>query len=185
MESPGAQRLRTLVAAHYAAVYRYAYRLSGNAADAEDVTQQAFLRAQRSIDQLRNLEQADRWLLRIARNEFLRSRTRQATQSLNSDPPVFSQEGGGANSRGEDVEFVQNSLASLPEEYRLPVLLFYFEELSYREIASELNIPIGTVMSRLSRAKSYLRERFERDGIIDSASPASPPLPSLRSPPQP
>ena len=183
MESPGAQRLRTLVAAHYAAVYRYAYRLCGNVVDAEDITQQAFLRAQRSIGQLRDIDRADRWLLRIARNEFLRTRAARTSTSRAADPPAVDgtgtqQEVGAAT---EEVEFVQHALESLPPEYRLPVLLFYFEELSYREIAAELNIPIGTVMSRLSRAKTHLREQFERAGSVD---PASRPDPVLRFPPR-
>ncbi len=188
MESAGAQRLRTLVADHYAAVYRYAYRLCGNAVDAEDVTQQAFLRAQRSIDQLRDADRADRWLLRIARNEFLRSRAARSFSSpLVTDPPTS----GGIGVRPEagaaieQVESVQHAIGSLPDDYRLPVLLFYFEELSYREIAAELNIPIGTVMSRLSRAKSHLREQFEREGAVDPASPQSPPSPALRPPSRP
>jgi len=57
---------------------------------------------------------------------------------------------------------LQEALNELPEVFRTPLILFYFEELSYRDIADQMNIPIGTVMSRLARAKSFLRKRLTR-----------------------
>ncbi|MDB5334744.1 MAG: sigH, partial [Planctomycetaceae bacterium] len=59
-----------------------------------------------------------------------------------------------------DEEQLQAALLELPEEYRSPVVLFYFGELSYKEIAEQLEVPIGTVMSRLARAKSLLKKRL-------------------------
>ena len=59
-----------------------------------------------------------------------------------------------------DPELLQAALIELPDEFRMPVVLFYFEDLSYKEIADRLGAPIGTVMSRLSRAKGYLRRRL-------------------------
>ena len=59
-----------------------------------------------------------------------------------------------------DREQLQAAISELPDEFKLVVLLFYFEEFSYRQIAQELDVPIGTVMSRLSRAKSHLRKRL-------------------------
>lgn len=176
MPNPRGAELRTLVAEHYTAVYRYAFRLCGNAADAEDVTQQTFLRAQRAIDQLRDAGRADRWLLKIARNEFLRRKTAAAPASLMDDPPM------GPASGNDEAEEVQRALGGLSDEYRLPVLLFYFEDLSYREIAAELAIPIGTVMSRLSRARMHLREQLVRQ---ESAGPNPTPSPPVRFPPAP
>lgn len=181
MPNPPGAELRTLVAEHYTAVYRYAFRLCGNAADAEDVTQQTFLRAQRAIDQLRDAARADRWLLKIARNEFLRRRTTAAPTSLASDPASPAP-------RGDEAEEVQRALGGLPDEYRLPVLLFYFEELSYREIATELAIPIGTVMSRLSRARMHLREQLLRQESATRSPGVAPPVrfpPPPPSPPRP
>jgi len=184
MGKPGVAELRTLVAEHYTAVYRYAFRLCGNSPDAEDVTQQTFLRAQRAIDQLRDAERADRWLLKIARNEFLRRRSMAAPGSLADDsvtgPPAHP-----SAALDDETEEVQRALRGLSDEYRLPVLLFYFEDLSYREIAAELEIPIGTVMSRLSRARMHLREqllRQERPHLGPEAQaavrfPPPPPIP--------
>ena len=64
-----------------------------------------------------------------------------------------------------DSESLQQVLNSLPEEFRSVLLLFYFRELSYREIAEQLNVPIGTVMSRLSRGKQQLRERISPESF--------------------
>jgi RNA polymerase sigma-70 factor (ECF subfamily) len=60
-----------------------------------------------------------------------------------------------------DSDELQLVLNELPEEFRTPLILFYFDEFTYREIAEQMNVPIGTVMSRLARAKSYLRRRLE------------------------
>src|SRR5207253_6809688 len=59
-----------------------------------------------------------------------------------------------------DPEQLQQALNELPEVYRTPIILFYFEEFGYREIAEQMELPIGTVMSRLARAKAYLRSRL-------------------------
>src|SRR5690606_8288801 len=64
---------------------------------------------------------------------------------------------------------LQKALDELSEEFRVPLLMYYFEERSYKEISSELSVPIGTVMSRLSRAKSFLQERFS-EPVQDAAA---------------
>jgi RNA polymerase sigma-70 factor (ECF subfamily) len=73
-----------------------------------------------------------------------------------------------------DREQLAAALTELPDEFRLVVLMFYFEELSYQEIAESLDIPIGTVMSRLSRAKGHLRQRLSA-GAANAAAGPSPP----------
>ncbi len=65
-----------------------------------------------------------------------------------------------------DSHELQQVLNELPEEFRTPLILFYFDEFTYREIAEQMNIPIGTVMSRLARARAYLRRRLEDDAIV-------------------
>ncbi|MBX3442626.1 MAG: sigma-70 family RNA polymerase sigma factor [Planctomyces sp.] len=156
-----------LVHQHYELVYRVAYRLSGSAADAEDLTQQVFLSACRASEQVRNPAAVRSWLLTILRNAFTRFRTRSQGRpwlSLENqaEPAVAALE-----QSEVDPEELQAALNELPAEFREPVILFYFESLSYREIAERLDAPIGTVMSRLSRAKSFLRKR------LASAHPAS------------
>jgi RNA polymerase sigma-70 factor (ECF subfamily) len=69
-----------------------------------------------------------------------------------------------------EAEELQKALNELPEAFRAAVILFYFEEFSYREIAEHLNVPIGTVMSRLARAKAHLRERLAPQALNSRGS---------------
>ncbi len=161
MNSEARQReVTALVEANYALLYRYAYRLTGSAADAEDFTQQAFLTAQEKLDQLRAVDNAKAWLFAIVRNSYLKTRRGPAgnpsislervSEPLQTPEPP-------AELTGEELTRV---LAELPDDFRLPLILFYFEDMSYRDIASTLQLPIGTVMSRLSRGKTHLRLRL-------------------------
>jgi RNA polymerase sigma-70 factor (ECF subfamily) len=74
-----------------------------------------------------------------------------------------------------DRDCLQSALDELPDEFRLVVTMFYFEELSYRDIAAALKLPLGTVMSRLSRAKGRLRQRLAEGGRLAEASDVAPP----------
>ncbi len=150
-----------LVAEHHQAVYRYAYRLAGSTADAEDLTQQVFLIAQQKLDQLRQPKDARGWLFAILRNSFLRGRQRLAPVStatleldIDSIPAEIPDED------DIDRERLQAAINELPDEFRVVLVMFYFEECSYREIAQSLDMPMGTVMSRLARAKGHLRAKL-------------------------
>jgi RNA polymerase sigma-70 factor, ECF subfamily len=146
-----------LVAEHHQAVYRYAYRLTGSVQDAEDLTQEVFLVAQQKIGQLRNIDMAKGWLFAVLRNCFLRDKQRK--RPLAAGDLALSVEDVAASplSDSTDHEELQAALDRLPEVFRAAVVMFYFEERSYKEIADELGLPIGTVMSRLARAKAHLR----------------------------
>lgn len=162
--------LAALVVAHHAPLYRYAYRLCGCAVEAEDLTQQAFLIAQQKLHQLREAERAAAWLFAVLRSCFLKSLRRQRpTGGQAFDLEV--EEIAVAPPEGDEIdrEGLAAALAELPEDFRVVVLMFYFEELSYQEIAAELGLPIGTVMSRLSRAKGHLRKQLSPPAV----SPAS------------
>jgi RNA polymerase sigma-70 factor (ECF subfamily) len=158
--------MERLVADHHQAVYRYAYRLTGAVADAEDLTQQVFLVAQERLDQLRRPESARGWLFAVLRNAFLRTWRRgvavpATTVGLDLDGlPAADHDG-----QPVDSTRLQEVLGELPAEFRVVVVMFYFDECSYREIAEELNVPIGTVMSRLARAKRQLRSRLLGNGV--------------------
>lgn len=147
-----------LVAEHYRAVYAYAFRLSGSVSDAEDLTQQAFLVAQRRLGQLRKIESAKSWLFTILRNCFLKDRQRKrpipvANLQLNIDSlPAET-----PDNEEIDHERLQDAINQLSDGFRVVLVMYFFEECSYREIAEELELPIGTVMSRLARAKGHLR----------------------------
>jgi RNA polymerase sigma-70 factor (ECF subfamily) len=162
MELPGGQRtVQRLVDDHYEALFRYAYRLSGSAADAEDLAQEAFCKAQANLAQLRDLARAKSWLFSILRNAYLH-RLRGERQQ-----PVVSLEDVGDLAEPPpdplpevDPERLQGALNELAEVFRTPIILYYFEDFSYRDIAEQMDLPIGTVMSRLARAKGYLRSRL-------------------------
>ena len=150
--------IQALVHQHHAAVYRYAFRLTGRQADAEDLAQQTFLQAQRKLHQLREPKHATAWLFAILRSLLIKSRRRNrpmAAADAQVEPDLMA-----APEAPEEVdsERLQAALSQLPDEHRTIVLMFYMEELSYKESAEALDVPMGTVMSRLSRAKSRLRE---------------------------
>jgi len=150
-----------LVAEHHPAVYRYAYRLSGSVHDAEDLTQHVFLIAQQKLGQLRRVESAQGWLFAILRNCFLKACQRQRpvpAANLQLDVETVAAE---IPRDGEiDRERLQEAIDQLPAPFRVVLVMFYFEECSYRQIAEGLDLPIGTVMSRLARAKRHLRSRL-------------------------
>lgn len=154
--------LTRLVEQHYAPLYRYAYRLCGSSAEAEDLTQQTFLAAAVKWDQLREADRAKSWLFAILRNQYLKGIRRESAfvwDSLDDMADSGSEE---AVDSDVDSEQLQRALDELPEEFRSPLILFYFEEFSYLEIAEQLGIALGTVMSRLSRGRAYLRRRLVR-----------------------
>jgi RNA polymerase sigma-70 factor (ECF subfamily) len=172
MDKPGSpQAVQRLVEEHYAALYRYAYRLAGSGADAEDLTQEAFCKAQLHLGQLRDPDRAKPWLFRILRNAYLH-RVREDRQQ-----PCVPLEGAGElPERPPDPvpevepERLQQALRELPEGFRTPIILYFFEDFSYRDIADQMELPLGTVMSRLARAKAHLRCRLAEPGTELSAA---------------
>ena len=155
--APSPIDIRSLVREHHQDVYRYAYRLAGKEVDAEDLTQQTFLIAHQRLHQLRQPERVVSWLFAILRSCYLKARCRSEPLSASSleldiesipDEPI---------EETFDREALRRALDQLPDEFKLVVVMFYFEQCSYKQIAEQLQIPIGTVMSRLTRAKSRLR----------------------------
>ena len=155
-------------------VYNIAYRMAGNEADARDLVQEAFLRVYRALRRVEPDAPLERWLYRIVSNlhiDLLRKRPRTRVESL--DAPV-------ETARGEvpreiaDLESspeaildreqldaaIQRALGTLPQELRLVVVLSDIEGLAYEEIATMLRIPLGTVKSRLHRARQTLQQRL-------------------------
>jgi RNA polymerase sigma-70 factor (ECF subfamily) len=155
------RKLEELVKSHYASLYRYAYRLCGSAAEAEDLTQETFCQAQGKLQQLRDWQRAKAWLFTILRNVYLH-RIRQAKQE-NRVPLEFMDDlPDRLPARLPDVEpaQLQAALNELPEVFRTPIVLYFFEDFSYKDIAEQMQVPLGTVMSRLARAKAFLRQRL-------------------------
>ncbi len=154
-----------LVDAHYAALYRFALSLTRNSSDACDLTQQTFFIWARKGDQLREEAKAKSWLFTTLYREFLRGRRRAEHVTALEDLPPGENDPAAPEVdlvTGMDAGLVVEALQEVDEVYRVPLTLFYLEELAYKEIADALEVPIGTVMSRLSRGKTQLRAALAR-----------------------
>ncbi|MAV33978.1 MAG: RNA polymerase subunit sigma [Planctomycetaceae bacterium] len=153
--------IKELIERHHATLYRYAFRLTGRVEDAEDLTQQAFLVAHQKLYQIRDPGKSRSWMFAVLRSCFLKScrkRTEVAATGMAMKIEDIPQDV--PSSDEIDRERLQHAINDLPEEFRIVLLMYYFEECSYKEIATHLNIKIGTVMSRLSRAKARLRHHL-------------------------
>jgi RNA polymerase sigma-70 factor, ECF subfamily len=140
---------------HHRLLFGLAYWWTGSRSDAEELTQEAFFQAYRSRHTLRNAKVAKAWLVGILRHTFLhmlrKQRNSHETPLDNAD-----QSSSTDRSLNPDVLALHKAIQQLDERYRFPVVLFYFQELSYKEIAEVLDLPLGTVMSRLSRGRQLL-----------------------------
>ena len=147
---------------HSARVYRLAYRLSGNQHDAEDLTQEVFVRVFRSLSSY-TPGTFEGWLHRITTNLFLdlvRRRARIRFDALPDDAERLPSKDRGPAQVYDDTHFdadVQAALDALPPDFRAAVVLCDLEGLSYEEIAATLGIKIGTVRSRIHRGRAQLR----------------------------
>lgn len=162
-----AERFRALVLPHLDAAYNLARWLSGNAGDADDVVQDACMRALRFVDGCRG-DNARPWLLTIVRHTWYtewRRRTHAHEVALpdtldDTDVPddwqPATEDPLAELLRGEKARRVNAALAQLPPEYREVLVLREMEDLSYREIAAIADVPVGTVMSRLARGRGRL-----------------------------
>ena len=148
-----------LVEDYYMPLYRFALSLSRHESDAADLTQQTFFLWASKGHQLRDLSKVKTWLFTSLYREFLgRKRHQDRFTDTESNPQVLAAQTVPSSVIEElDSEIVQQALLNLEEIYRAPLTLFYLQSLSYKEIAETLSIPIGTVMSRISRGKEHLR----------------------------
>lgn len=152
-----------LVDAHYQALYRFAMSLARDADTAADLVQETFCIWAAKGGQLKDRSKAKTWLFTTLHREFLSQRRRAARFS---DEPVDEESAAAAAPPQEDAERQMDGLraiellGALDETYRGPLALFYLQQHSYKEIAEILDVPIGTVMSRLSRGKEMLRKRM-------------------------
>jgi len=166
-------RFEALVLPHLDAAYRFAVSLTRSRADAEDLVQEASLRAYRGIEKLRAAD-ARAWLLAIVRNCYFTARAQDKKRTSieisddgnheAADAPIEPAANPESDSVTEDESrAVGRSLAKLSMEHREVLVLREIEDLSYREIADVTGLPIGTVMSRLARARTALREQWLAD----------------------
>ena len=148
-----------MVHSYYESLYRFALSLTQREEDACDLTQETFYRWATKGAQLRDKSKVKSWLFTTLYREFLGSRRRQTRfphfeiEAVDRELPALQPRTVGVM----DAATVVQALLQIEESYRAPLTLFYLEEHSYREIAEILEVPIGTVMSRLSRGKAQLR----------------------------
>jgi RNA polymerase sigma-70 factor, ECF subfamily len=155
-------------------LYSSAFRLTRNPSDAEDLVQETFLRAYRGFHQFEAGTNLKAWLYRILTNTFINSyRKRQREPQTDSIDDVedwylyskMAEQGAEPSAETSVIESlpdedVQEALSSLPEQFRIAVLLADVEGFSYKEIAEITGVPIGTVMSRLHRGRKALEKRL-------------------------
>ncbi len=164
-----------VVRTHSARVYRLAYRLTGNRHDAEDLTQEVFVRVFRSLSSY-TPGTFEGWLHRITTNLFLdlvRRRARIRFDALPDDAERLASRDRGPAQLYDDTHFdhdVQAALDALPPDFRAAVVLCDLEGLSYEEIAATLGIKIGTVRSRIHRGRSQLRAALAHRAPVPDAS---------------
>jgi RNA polymerase sigma-70 factor (ECF subfamily) len=154
-----------VVEQHSARVYRLAYRLTGNHADAEDLTQETFVRVFRSLHTY-SPGTFEGWLHRITTNLFLDQARRRSRVRVDSIPEEMQLAAGWQDTPDRQYEHanldpdVQAALDSLPPANRAAVVLCDIEGLSYAEVAATLGVKVGTVQSRLHRGRARLREQL-------------------------
>lgn len=155
-----------LVDAHYQALFRFGISLTRDSDRAADLVQETFCIWAAKGGQLRDRSKAKTWLFTTLHREFLGQRRRA---SRYSDEPLDEETTEGLVGPEDDAERQMDGhramelLGSLDEVYRAPLALFYLQQHSYKEIAEILEVPIGTVMSRLSRGKDVLRRRMTEE----------------------
>ena len=170
----GNEAFEDVVNQHYEALYRFAFSLAQNEPDACDLVQETYLAWARKGDQLRDRAKVKGWLFTTLYRRFLGWRRRtvrfphQSIETATDDLPTVSPQ----VVRELDGQVVLSAMGDLPDDFRVPLTLFYLEDRSYKEIAEMLGVPIGTVMSRLSRAKATLRRAIS-DRVQDTPDDAS------------
>ncbi|MCK4300991.1 MAG: sigma-70 family RNA polymerase sigma factor [Planctomycetes bacterium] len=168
------EAFQELVHRYQRRLFGLCYRLLGRYHDAEDACQETFLRAFRALDRYDADRPFDRWLLTIAANccvSVLRRR-----RSIPTEPERLTADDPGETTRTASVadqvearelgQAVGRAIAGLADHYRIPFVLFHQEEMNYEEISQALALPLGTVKSRVHRARERLYEELSRAGFL-------------------
>lgn len=166
--------MEVLVQRHYRTVFNLAFRLSGDYDDAQDIVSEAFIRVQNALPNFRGDANFSTWLYRIVKNVFLDERKKQRVRSHSSLEEMVDLDDSAVSrqvedptpgpewlmERNEQAEIIQRAVLSLPKTQRLMIGLYHFQHRSYDEIAEIMGLPIGTVKSRLNRARLALKSKL-------------------------
>jgi RNA polymerase sigma-70 factor, ECF subfamily len=170
-ERPVSLEFESLVSRYYRSLYLFAFSLSQTEAEACDLTQQAFYIWAAKGHQLKDASKVKSWLFTTLHREFLESRRRQVRfphfelSQVDGELPTVSP----ARVNQLDSAQVLQALAEVDEVYRAPVALFYLQECSYKEIAEVLDVPMGTVKSRIARGLAQLHKSLTTTAWPDQA----------------
>lgn len=159
MKDASSETVRAEMIALLPRLRRFAASLTGNLSDADDLVQDTVERALKNLHRWQPGTRLDSWMYRIAQNLWIDTvRARRARPTVNADPPDSAVAFDGARAAEAKLTFADTcaALGQLPEEQRAVVALVLIEGLSYRETSDILEIPIGTVTSRLARAREAL-----------------------------
>ena len=168
--------LNALIRKYEARAYQYAFRLTRNAEEASDVSSEAFVRVYHALPNFKGQSAFGTWIYRILTNCFLDMRKKDKGRTVSLETTIRTEEGeierqiedtSGTPQdkleRDERIRRVQRAVRALPEYQRAMIVMFHAESMTYEDIASALDLPIGTVKSRLNRARLTLRELLARD----------------------
>ncbi len=169
------QAFQKLLKKYRKSVYYMLLKMVKNADDAEDLTQEAFAKAFNSIEKFDSKYAFSTWLFRIATNNCIDFIRKKRVQTVSIDTPVEGDDGSNMrfDVRDEDLDpneamlkeqrrlYLNMAIERLPEKYKILVELRYFRELSYEEVAQELQIPLGTVKAQLFRARELLNQELK------------------------
>ena len=167
----------TLIHKHEARAYQYAYRLTRNEEEACDVVADAFVRVYNALQNFKGQSAFSTWLYRILTNCFLDQRKKDKSRPVSQLESVIQTAEGELErqvespdpspleetERVERERSIEGAVAQLPEYQRAMIVMYHAEMMSYEEIAASLDLPIGTVKSRLNRARISLRELLMKD----------------------
>lgn len=171
-----------IVRKHSARAYQYAYRLTRNAEEACDIVSESFTRIFKALPSFKGESAFTTWLYRIETNCFLDMRKKQKSRpSTSLDAALVTADGELAlqveddapsaqdhAERLERLSAIEEAVAKLPEYQKAMIVMYHAEMMSYDEIATSLDLPIGTVKSRLNRARLSLRELLSRNQMFES-----------------
>ena len=155
------RRFDQIVGVFHQDMYRYAAWLSRDKAIAEDVVQEALLRAWKSLDALRDDAAAKPWLLTIVRRENARYFERRRLETVDIDNLTASQAALLAEQPDDDLDDMRAAIYELDDDYREPLVLQVLMGLSTNEIAEQMGLKQGAVLTRLHRARAKLRDRMD------------------------
>jgi RNA polymerase sigma-70 factor (ECF subfamily) len=173
VEGAYAPEVKEYLLPHVDLIFRCACRLTRKAHDAEDLTQETFYYAIKRFSQLKDRDKAKNWLFSILRNLFLKELEKGKKRIDIEFESVSNTISGKVNIeedhlKAETARTLRTALDKLDDRLKAPIEMFYFEKLPYKEIAKSLDLPIGTVMSRIARGKVYIRRELKRTGFVQS-----------------